>query len=260
MRIAVFFDTHIKSDSLKRINILNEITKKERMLGSKIVWGGDILDLVEDSTIDTRSLEFIKPGDVYILGNHDPIPIPGLLNTYYFKTENSFIIHGDQLDVQYVLVLFELTFKGKLVKRETAYDIYKGLVQLPDYLVNLVKNSFYKLLRKEPLEIPSLKNFLLFWPLIFKIIGEQPLLFHHPEEIIEFPIYTLDPKVILEKIFYMEPEAKNFKNIIIGHLHPENLIKYENGNQALFVSPSMDKRGWGYFVIENESVEFVNVC
>jgi metallophosphoesterase superfamily enzyme len=124
MRFALFFDIHLGYDGSENwLSKFKDVLDYERYLGSRIVFGGDFLDLVGDTKINKDYYKLIREDDIYIIGNHDPFFVPNALNKYRFKYKNVLVYHGDQLDVHYILSLLNLTTNG-LIRREHAYLIY----------------------------------------------------------------------------------------------------------------------------------------
>ncbi len=260
MRVALFFDVHLGHEGSENwLQKFRDVLDYERYLGSKIVFGGDFLDIVENTKINKYYYRFIKENDVYIIGNHDPFFIPNAANKYRFRYKNVLVYHGDQLDIHYVLALLNLTTKG-LIRREHAYLLYQSLVSVNDKFIKDNKQKFFEAIRNlKSINLSSFHRLGFLIPILIKVIGEVPEYFYHPENIKIFDIYTLDARIILDKMLYLEPEVKEADTIILGHLHPLNPIDEIVDGKRIIVSSSWVSGTTSYVVIDDEDKDLVSV-
>jgi metallophosphoesterase superfamily enzyme len=260
MRFALFFDVHLGQDGSENwLSKFKDVLDYERYLGSKIVFGGDFLDLVENTKINKDYYKLIREDDIYILGNHDPLFVPNALNKYRFKYKNVLVYHGDQLDVHYILSLLNLTTNG-LIRREHAYLIYQSLVSVNDRFIKENKSKFFEAIRNfKNVKLSSFRELEFLIPILIRTIGEVPEYFYHPNDIKIFDIYTLNTKIILEKMFYLEPEVRESSTIILGHLHPLTPIDEIVEGKRVIVSSSWVVGTTSYVVIDDEYENLVNV-
>jgi hypothetical protein len=74
-----------------------------------------------------------------------------------------------------------------------------------------------------------------------------------------FDIYTLNTKIILEKMLYLEPEVRESGTIILGHLHPLTPIDEIVEGKRVIVSSSWVVGTPSYVVIDDEYENLVRV-
>ncbi len=260
MRFAIFFDVHLGHEGSENwYSKFKDILDYERCLGSKIVFGGDFLDIVGNTKINKKYYKLIRENDIYIIGNHDPFFIPNALNKYRFRYKNVLVYHGDQLDVHYVLALLNFTTRG-LIRREHAYLLYQSLVSVNDKFIKDNKQKFFEAIRNlKNINLSSFHRLSFLIPILIKVIGEVPEYFYHPENIKIFDIYTLDARIILDKMLYLEPEVKEADTIILGHLHPPNPIDEIVDGKRIVVSSSWVSGTTSYVVIDDEDKNLVSV-
>ncbi len=260
MRFAIFFDVHLGHEGSENwYSKFTDILDYERYLGSIIVFGGDFLDIVENTKINKKYYKLVRENDIYIIGNHDPFFVPNALNKYRFRYKDVLVYHGDQLDIHYVLALLNLITKG-LIRREHAYLLYQSLVSVNDRFVKDNKHKFFEAIRNlENVNLSSFRELRFLIPILIKVIGEVPEYFYHPEDVKIFDIYTLDTRIILEKMLYLEPEVKEASTIILGHLHPPNPIDEIVDRKRIVVSSSWVWGATSYVVIDDENKDLVSV-
>jgi hypothetical protein len=260
MRFALFFDVHLGHESSENwFSKFKDVLDYERYLGSRIVFGGDFLDLVENTKINKDYYKLIREDDIYIIGSHDPFFVPNTLNKYRFRYKDVLVYHGDQLDVHYILALLRLTTNG-LIRREHAYLIYQSLVSVNDKFVKENKQKFFEVIRNlKDIKLSSFRELRFIVPILIKVIGEVPEYFHHPNDIKIFDIYTLDAKTILDKMLYLEPEVKEANTIVLGHLHPPTPIDEVIEGKRVIISSSWVIGATSYIVIDDEYKDLVKV-
>jgi metallophosphoesterase superfamily enzyme len=260
MRFALFFDVHLGHEGSESwFSKFKDVLDYERYLGSRIVFGGDFLEFVENTKIDSNYYKLIGENDIFIIGNHDPFFIPNALNKYRFRYKNVLVYHGDQLDVHYLLALLNITTKG-LIRREHAYLIYQSLVSLNDKFIRNNKHKFFKALRDiKSIKLFSFKELMFLIPILLKVLGEVPEYFYHPNDIKVFDIYTLDAKTILDKMIYLEPEVKEANTIVLGHLHPPTPIDEIVDGKRVIVSSSWVSGTTSYVIIDDEEKDLVRI-
>jgi UDP-2,3-diacylglucosamine pyrophosphatase LpxH len=260
MRFALFFDVHLgHAGSEKWVSKFKGVLDYERSLGSQIVFGGDFLDLVENTKVNKDYYKLIRESDIYIIGNHDPFFVPSALNRYRFRYKDVLVYHGDQLDVHYILALLNLMTKG-LIRREHAYLLYQSLVSIDDKFIKDKKYEFFEAIRNlKNVNFKSLSELVYLINILIKTTGEVPEYFYHPNDIKIFDVYTLNAKTILEKMLYLEPEVKEASTIVLGHLHPPTPIDEIIDGKRVIVSSSWVSGTTSYVVIDDKYKDLVKV-
>ncbi len=260
MRFSIFFDVHLGHEGSENwFSKFRDVLDYERHLGSRIVFGGDFLDFVENTKLNKDYYKLIRENDIYIIGNHDPFFIPNALNKYRFRYKNVLVYHGDQLDIHYILALLNLITRG-LIRREHAYLLYQSLVSANDKFIKENKHKFFEAIRNiKNIKLTSFRNLGFLIPILVKTIGEVPEYFYHPKDIKIFEVYTLNTRIILEKMLYLEPEVKEASTIILGHLHPPNPIDEIIDGKRIIVSSSWVSGTTSYVVIDDEDKDLVSV-
>jgi hypothetical protein len=262
MRHALFFDAHIGAEGWEAwYPLLREAVERERALGSRIVWVGDTLDYVEDSHV--RPPEgLIRPEDLWIPGNHDPVIYPGLEARLTLSLGGVFVAHGDQVDLQYALALLES--RGlRWAHRARAYALYRGLIGAPDWAARLARGWFYSALHGGKAPVPWRVLLALAPSLLLSLFQEEARLYPPAQGLPALPVHTKEPGAILEKLLALEPEAQAAHTVVIGHLHPVPHIDARVGERRLIVAPAWPPYPYagraGYVVVEEGEAEVV-VC
>lgn len=195
-----------------------DVAEAYRSKGYTVVWLGDTFDLWVDPEAGRYAPQIFRPGDVYIMGNHDYGYRPPEGVRFYPRgtvleagEHRWFALHGDILDFPYLFALFK---QGKLplsrLKRWTGGEyenVYRVLAAMP-------KSELDALLSGKPTWR------LLLWavPLLyaaFQPAQEVPTY----RELHPGPLLPHDVQTVAERVLAFHPEAFAVEGLVLGHLH-----------------------------------------
>jgi UDP-2,3-diacylglucosamine pyrophosphatase LpxH len=216
MKYAIISDTHIGLPTAD-LRVL-EVAEHYRANGYTVVWLGDVFDLWVDPNASQYTELVFRPGDIYVMGNHDYGYRPPDWVRFYPRGltleaagERWYALHGDILDFPY---LFALLKQGKLplsrIKRWAGGEyenVYRVLAAMP----------------KEELQALMAGRFtwrLAIWllPLLYAAIKPAQDVPTH-RELTPGPLLPKNVKTIAERVLAFHQEANDARGFVLGHLH-----------------------------------------
>jgi UDP-2,3-diacylglucosamine pyrophosphatase LpxH len=229
---AIISDTHFGLPSADWRAI--DVAESYRSKGYTIVWLGDVFDLWVDPNAGRYAELVFRPGDIYVMGNHDYGYRPPDGVRFYPRGltleaagERWYVLHGDILDFPY---LFAFLKQGKLplsrVKRWTGGEyenVYRVLAAMPkEELQSLLAGRFTW----------RLAVWLL--PLLYAAIRPAQDVPTY-RELTPGPLLPVDVKTIAERVLAFHQEAEGARGFVLGHLHRPMSGKATLDNRAYTV-------------------------
>lgn len=213
---AIFADPHLGLATADWRVV--DVAEAYRLRGYTVVWLGDTFDLWVDPDAGRYAERVFRPGDIYVMGNHDYGYRPPDWVRFYPRglrlevgPHRWFVLHGDILDFPY---LFALLKQGKLplsrFKRWTGGEyenVYRVLSVMP-------KDDLYQLLAGR------FSWRLVLWavPLLYAVLQQAPEVPVY-RELRPGPLIPTDVQTIAERVLAFHPEAERVDGLVLGHLH-----------------------------------------
>lgn len=262
MRYAAIFDAHIGYPGWQTtFPLLLATVQQLRSQGYSILWAGDTLDWVLESGIRPPE-DLIRPDDMWLPGNHDPELLPGLSGAHYLCRDGVFVVHGDDVDLGWLLAQVERVSGGRL-RRDRKWQLYRLLVGLPDWATRVLQDYYYRLLggrRPVPPTASEWRALLTAAPIIPSLLMESPRLYPPLDaEALEAmrvpgPTITHDPDTIAHRLNTLYPEARRAHTLVIGHLHQPMDAVASTGQRVVVAPAWIPGVPHGYVAIEEGKV------
>lgn len=264
MKWAAIFDAHIGAPGWEQAypHLLRTV-EELRTQGYRIVWGGDTMDWVLDSSARIPD-GLVQEGDVWLMGNHDPEPLPGLPAHHFLSLEGVFLVHGDDADVGWATAVLEVVTRGRL-NRAWKWNLYRMLMGAPDWALRALQAWYYRALggrlglqRADWQALLALLPFapsLLFWetPRLYPPLEPEVT----PSLMRPGPIIAKDPETLAQRILTLYPQARSAHTLVMGHLHAP-MDAHTSTGKRLIVAPSwVPGTTWGYVLLEEGRVSLV---
>lgn len=226
MRYALIFDAHIGAPGWERwYPTLRDVVEAERSAGATIVWAGDTLDQVADSSIRLPD-GLYRDGDIWLLGNHDPYVPEGVEARHHLLLGDTLVVHGDAVDFQYLGAVLHGLTRGR-IRREHALLLYQAFVGMPDWATKPLYYWAVALLRGRP-SLPPWRLILATLPALVPLLCvDAPRLFPDPPK--DLPLLNpLDrsPSSLMTRLRALYGHLP-WRRAVMGHLHPEEPIEGE---------------------------------
>lgn len=214
---AIISDTHLGlSTSDQRVF---DVAERYRASGYTVVWLGDVFDLWVDPEAGRRYAEQVfRPGDIYVMGNHDYGYRPPEYVQFYprgvlLKTKSGswFVTHGDILDFPYLVALFKQGYSPlSRIKRWSGGE-YENLYRV---LASMPREAW------SDLTVGRFNLRLLGWLVLLFYAALQPAPEVQVYEKLEpGPLIPQDAETVARRVEAFFPEAKTANGIVLGHLH-----------------------------------------
>ena len=252
---AVIADPHLGNlTKAQEESFLSEL-KKLRKEKLKVIWLGDVFDLVWLRTAYISYGYLIENGDHFVIGNHDFPLIVNNKHKLFFKLGESLFLHGDLVDFGYFTARMEVFWKNVFSlpptvtlfdvfaylmyprwKFSDAYKLYMLMDRLPKSVLDLFSHDpstkkpgmlkslylFFYLLRRAYRYLDAPDSF----DAIAKLFEQEHLVLPKPRGTSLFGYFTKDPEELHKRVHFMYTNLlPGVSNIFIGHIHTPSDIK-----------------------------------